>query len=53
MRSLRKLDHALYVGLVWFALAVTGWSLRSAPLAIIGVLGALTTSAMYLWQVTG
>jgi uncharacterized protein (DUF58 family) len=50
MRSLRKLDHALYVGLVWFALAVTGWSLRSAPLAIIGVLGALTTGAMYLWQ---
>lgn len=50
MRSLRDLDHQLYVALAWLVLAGIGWWLRSTPLAIIGVLGALTTGALYLWQ---
>ncbi len=50
MRSLRNLDHELYVALVWLALAGIGWWQRSTPLAIVGVLGALTTGVLYVWQ---
>ena len=50
MRRLRNLDHELHVALVWLALAGIGWWQRSTPLAIIGVLGALTTGALYVWQ---
>lgn len=49
MKRLRDLDHEIAVALGWLVLAGIGWWRHSLPIAIIGLLGALTTVALYVW----
>jgi uncharacterized protein (DUF58 family) len=50
VNATRKIDGALRLALVWVVLAGLGWWLRSAPLAVLGVLGAVATVALWIWQ---
>jgi uncharacterized protein (DUF58 family) len=49
-QRLRQADGELRVACAWLVLAGLGWLVGSRALAIIGVLGAVTTAALYIWQ---
>jgi uncharacterized protein (DUF58 family) len=48
--DLRDRDPEVSVIVVFVALACLGWAVSAIPLAIAGMLGGLTTAALYLWQ---
>ncbi len=49
MRIRRPLDGELKLAVGFAVAAIAGWVIGSAPLAVVAVLGALSTWAMYLW----
>lgn len=50
MRRVRDLDREVGAAYSWLAVTAFGWWIHSVPLTLIGVLGAVASAALYLWQ---
>ena len=50
MRKVRDLDREVGAAYLWLAGAAFGWWIGSAPVAMIGLLGAVASAVLYLWQ---
>jgi hypothetical protein len=50
LRRPRDIDRELAVAGVFLVLGAVGWWLHSPPLAIVGILGGVTTITLFVWQ---